>query len=1472
MSVTATLSAAIDSLILTISTPVDGEGVPRDDLIGLRVWRSTSPGFNISDANLVYNGTGLSVTIPGLTSGTTYYVKYALISEIEPDVYTVSSDLSGTPVYSSQTVDNSAPPTPTNVTTSSGINSFFIKHDIPTYTEGRGHKRTLIFVKDVTNDAVSAALPVFTDATTVANFTGTQTAITVTSGIKWRIWLKWETNDGIVSTVAAGGTNGFLLTTEVGVSSLLTAINGQISTSELTTALQTTVGTVSNLNSQYTMKINTSGQIAGFGLASTTSDSGQATSDFAIQADKFWIAPPAISSATAPLNPYHGKIWIDTSVTPNVVKYYDSTIVNTQPVGWTTNKSTVVPFSVVTTPIDATLTSPAVPVGVYMDAAFIKDGTITNAKIGTATIDKAKIASVDAATISAGVISADRIEAGSITASKINANGLSIKDAAGNTLLDAGNSALGATLFVGSGSDKRLLSTISAFSATPNINYIGESATAPAILATKNISSIISLSNLVTVTTTTAHGYLLGNSVTITGTVNFAGTYEIAEILSTTQFKFIKAIGNLTETNVGTTSSALYYSNAVYKNTTDGNTYIITGGPTPANLIWGSYLQKGVNAITPVLTNDTHIFPATNAGLITSYVGSGTEIRVFQGGTELTYDGRFTVGAADNTFNLNTWKILDTTSVSPTDALSPGTITDSGTYATVGSHSLATNSTTTDASTITYTIRGNASGTPFTLNVVQTFSKSKAGVVGTSPVIYNITPSVYALAKNSENSATSGTYSPASITVKTEKRDGNTTTRFGWISYKVDAGGLESARFNNNSADITYVPDATGVNFVTFIMYDASTGGNEVDRVTVPVSFKGANGTSAVSNVVGVLTNSDHNLPASYTGTVSSFSGSGTEIRVFQGATELTYIGYYANDAIFTASASAGQWMIFCATNNAIISGTDVSNTTLTDSGTYASTNGITTISADTGSITYTVKGKDLAGTVFSFNLTQNFTKLKAGTPGADSTIPGADAVIYELKPSTSILAKAATDAATTGTYSPATIEVAGYKTVGNGTPTQFGYVSYSVNGGTQSARGDVSSGVLQYTPAATNVSYVTFYLYSAASAGTLLDTQTVPVVFKGTPGVSAVGNVLGILSNASHFIPAAADGTTTTDSFSGSGTNIRVQQGATELTYIGSTDNLSAAAYGNGQWRLYAWDNGSQMNGTNTSVTTFTDQGTYASTNGITALSQDTGYIIYTVYGKDLAGTVFTFTLTQNFTKVKNGSNGITPTLYFLDPNALVIYKDTQNAATSGTHSSVTFNAYTQTGTTKTTNTGLTVRLFGSDGTQLQNATAGYTYTPTNGSTYTFYRADLYTGSTLVDTITIPVVYKGSTGIGTPGSRGSGQFSSNNTSLTSWSATSATSTITALGLTVVIGDRVTLTNTNTGYTETRYYNGTTSDTTQNSAWSIATQIIDGNLLVTGSVTSTQLSVTNAFIGMKIQSTDGKMVLDFANKFISIST
>ena len=133
--------------------------------------------------------------------------------------------------------DLTPPPTPTGFAVNSAISHVFIEHDAPTYTQGRGHLRTRVYGVTYT----SGPLPTFDDAIEITQFTGTIHAHPSNPSTTWRLWIKWETNDGVLSASPAGGTNGLEVRTGEDVAKLLEALQGQITESQLYADLSTRI-------------------------------------------------------------------------------------------------------------------------------------------------------------------------------------------------------------------------------------------------------------------------------------------------------------------------------------------------------------------------------------------------------------------------------------------------------------------------------------------------------------------------------------------------------------------------------------------------------------------------------------------------------------------------------------------------------------------------------------------------------------------------------------------------------------------------------------------------------------------------------------------------------------------------------------------------------------------------------------------------------------------------------------------------------------------------------------------------------------------------------------------------------------------------------------------------------------------------------------------------------------------------------
>lgn len=110
---------------------------------------------------------------------------------------------------------------------------------------------------------------------------------------------------------------------------LVTSLNTQLAqfSTDMYAAIQDEATTraeeTGELFAQKTLKIDLAGNVAGYGLSARVDPTGQYDSAFQVRADSFSIAAPAVSRNSAPLNPYNGMIWEDTSVTPSVTKWFN---------------------------------------------------------------------------------------------------------------------------------------------------------------------------------------------------------------------------------------------------------------------------------------------------------------------------------------------------------------------------------------------------------------------------------------------------------------------------------------------------------------------------------------------------------------------------------------------------------------------------------------------------------------------------------------------------------------------------------------------------------------------------------------------------------------------------------------------------------------------------------------------------------------------------------------------------------------------------------------------------------------------------------------------------------------------------------------------------------------------------------------------------------------------------------------------
>ncbi|NBP41022.1 MAG: hypothetical protein EBV34_21865, partial [Betaproteobacteria bacterium] len=131
------------------------------------------------------------------------------------------------------TPDLSPPPIPMGFKATGAISHVLIEHDAATYTQGHGQLRTRLFGLTVSGAITNViTLPTFASAKELAQFSGQIFALASNPATTWRLWITWESVDGVQS-LPAGGTHGIEARTGDDVQALLEVLQGSITETEL---------------------------------------------------------------------------------------------------------------------------------------------------------------------------------------------------------------------------------------------------------------------------------------------------------------------------------------------------------------------------------------------------------------------------------------------------------------------------------------------------------------------------------------------------------------------------------------------------------------------------------------------------------------------------------------------------------------------------------------------------------------------------------------------------------------------------------------------------------------------------------------------------------------------------------------------------------------------------------------------------------------------------------------------------------------------------------------------------------------------------------------------------------------------------------------------------------------------------------------------------------------------------------------
>ena len=271
---------------------------------------------------------------------------------------------------------------------------------------------------------------------------------------------------------------------------------------------------------------------------------------------------------------------------------------------------------------------------------------------------------------------------------------------------------------------------------------------------------------------------------------------------------------------------------------------------------------------------------------------------------------------------------------------------------------------------------------------ILSFTKSSQGSAGEDAKIVVVTPSAHMFfelfyAEGEAGLSGSGGFAkethPLQITVRAETT--NTTADGQWTT---SAGTLTS--IDNSHADpscVVTAGNAVDGMTVTYTLHSDDGGASDSTTLEIVESFG--------NNITPLLTNEAHVYPASKTGAVSDITGSGTDIKVFEGSTLLDFT---------TGTATRGKYNIAISGNGNLTSTGAISSQGTTPTRFARVADHTPATGTDLYSIVYTITGKTSLNKDFSFSKLQTLTKSKTGSDGAEGQ-SAKTVELYKLNDST---------------------------------------------------------------------------------------------------------------------------------------------------------------------------------------------------------------------------------------------------------------------------------------------------------------------------------------------------------------------------------------------------------------------------------------------------------------------------------------
>ena len=400
-----------------------------------------------------------------------------------------------------------------------------------------------------------------------------------------------------------------------------------------------------------------------------------------------------------------------------------------------------------------------------------------------------------------------------------------------------------------------------------------------------------------------------------------------------------------------------------------------------------------------------------------------------------------------------------------------------------------------------------SSGTVYSINVVYgitagiTGADGADGAAGVSGRTVSLIPGDPSIEYN-----TNGTSPNPSSTTITATATNTTDT----VYYQFFLN--DSSVQNTTSNTYSYTPQSSFANMpdkVEVQIREGSNSGTILARdITTMAGLK-----AGVDAITIILSNEAHTVPVSTAGTIT-FTGSGTDIEVYSGTTQLNYAT--SGNSTFNVSAASASSIV----------GIGAASTISSNIRRFAAA---TSLSQDTGQITFTITVRNEAGATETFTKVQTITKSKQGATGAD----GAVGRTVKLIPSKHVI-----------NYSTAGAESDSITFTNEAFNFTTPYYRFLVGGVEKQAYSTTSTFTLADgdEPAIGGIVSVKVQV-KENNAGSVAASDVVSI-FAVQDGSDAV---TGFLTNASHSVTADSSGTVS--SFSGAGGTFKVFVGGTEVT-----------------------------------------------------------------------------------------------------------------------------------------------------------------------------------------------------------------------------------------------------------------------------------------------------------------------------------